>query len=91
MNGVAGGRTGLVVDSRRGANVQASVDGDGTLTVTTLDRRGRVTAEEVAGLDLWGTQLVVLSACDTGLGEMSQPSRVVEMQVRDCGESKVVR
>jgi len=34
------------------------------------DDNGIMTALEVTGLNLWGTKLVALSACDTGVGEV---------------------
>ncbi len=49
-------RSGLAL---AGANQGRGGDDDGVLT-----------ALEASGLDLWGTKLVVLSACDTGVGDV---------------------
>lgn len=38
----------------------------------TLDPNGLVTALEMAGMNLWGTQLVVLSACESGRGQVDK-------------------
>ncbi|HEX8822454.1 MAG TPA: CHAT domain-containing tetratricopeptide repeat protein [Archangium sp.] len=54
-------RSGLVLASARTSEARPGAVHRGDLIVTAL---------ELAGLDLWGTQLVVLSGCDTGRGDV---------------------
>ncbi|KFA87324.1 hypothetical protein Q664_48675 [Archangium violaceum Cb vi76] len=53
-------RSGLILSSARAPAPDVSPPPDAAL----------VTALELAGLNLWGTQLVILSACDTGRGDV---------------------
>jgi CHAT domain-containing protein/Tfp pilus assembly protein PilF len=53
------------------AGARASAAGSSTPAEPRHDT-ALVTALELAGLNLWGTQLVVLSACDTGRGDVKR-------------------
>jgi len=57
-------RSGLVLAGARAPVLS------GSSPAQPLSESALVTALELAGLDLWGTQLVVLSACDTGRGDV---------------------
>ncbi|KFE63733.1 CHAT domain-containing tetratricopeptide repeat protein [Hyalangium minutum] len=63
-------RSGLAFAGARAVASEASAPSESSAHATIA------TALELAGLDLWGTQLVVLSACDTARGDV-QPGQGV--------------
>jgi CHAT domain-containing protein len=59
---------------RRGVRIETSLLRSGLALAGANEQKdednGILTALEVTGLNLWGTKLVTLSACDTGVGEV---------------------
>jgi CHAT domain-containing protein/lipopolysaccharide biosynthesis regulator YciM len=74
----------LVQLEQQGARVEGPLLRSGLVLAGANEHKkndnGILTALEVTGLNLWGTKLVTLSACDTGLGEVKNGDGVHGMR-----------
>jgi CHAT domain-containing protein/Tfp pilus assembly protein PilF len=57
-------------------DVDGALDGAGLIFAGATEAEATLTAREVASIDLDGTQLVVLSACETGVGQIASSEGV---------------
>jgi len=75
---------GGTVDSKRAASIANPLLDSGLAFAGANEHRdgnsGVLTALEVSALDLWGTKLVVLSACETGLGTVEAGDGVAGLE-----------